>query len=103
MPGPRSGGAGADWIGSGLLEPTSELFHLGPGVRRDERIRGGTMNRFDYHRPTSVDAAVAARAAAADGTYLAGGMTLIPTLKQGLAQPSDLVDLGAIGGLSGIR
>ncbi len=60
------------------------------------------MNSFDYHRPGSVEAAVAARAGAADGSYLAGGMTLIPTLKQGLAQPSDLVDLGGIEGLSGI-
>lgn len=60
------------------------------------------MNGFDYHRPDSLEAAVSARTAAADGAYLAGGMTLIPTLKQGLAQPSDLVDLGAIQGLSGI-
>jgi carbon-monoxide dehydrogenase medium subunit len=60
------------------------------------------MNGFDYHRPESLEAAVAARMGAADGAYLAGGMTLIPTLKQGLAQPSDLVDLGAIPGLAGI-
>ena len=60
------------------------------------------MNAFDYHRPDSHQAAVAARAAAADGAYLAGGMTLIPTLKQGLAQPSDLIDLAAIPGLAGI-
>ncbi|HVN00631.1 MAG TPA: xanthine dehydrogenase family protein subunit M [Caulobacteraceae bacterium] len=60
------------------------------------------MNGFDYHRPATVDAAVAARRAAADGAYLAGGMTLIPTLKQGLAQPSDLIDLGAVAGLAGV-
>ncbi|HSV01785.1 MAG TPA: xanthine dehydrogenase family protein subunit M [Phenylobacterium sp.] len=60
------------------------------------------MNGFDYHRPESLEAAVAARRAAADGAYLAGGMTLIPTLKQGLAEPSDLIDLGAIRGLAGI-
>ena len=60
------------------------------------------MNAFDYHRPESLEAAVAARAKAADGAYLAGGMTLIPTLKQGLAQPSDLIDLGAVAGLAGI-
>jgi carbon-monoxide dehydrogenase medium subunit len=61
------------------------------------------MQDFAYHRPESVDAAVAARRSAADGAYLAGGMTLIPTLKQGLAQPSDLVDLGALKNLAGIR
>ena len=33
---------------------------------------------------------------AADGKLLAGGHTLIPTLKQRLAQPSDIIDLGAI-------
>lgn len=60
------------------------------------------MNGFDYHRPESVDAAVKARRSAADGLYLAGGMTLIPTLKQGLAAPSDLIDLGAVPDLSGI-
>lgn len=60
------------------------------------------MNSFDYHRPQTLEDAVSARRSAADGVYLAGGMTLIPTLKQGLAQPSDLVDLGAVPGLAGI-
>jgi len=61
------------------------------------------MYEFNYQRPTSLDAATKAVAAADDGNYLAGGMTLIPTMKQRLAQPSDLIDLGAIGELSGIR
>jgi carbon-monoxide dehydrogenase medium subunit len=61
------------------------------------------MQDFAYHRPASVDAAVAARKAAADGAYLAGGMTLLPTLKQGLAAPSDLVDLGSVAGLAGVQ
>jgi len=61
------------------------------------------MYDFNYQRPTSLDAAAKAVAAAEDGKYLAGGMTLIPTMKQRLAQPSDLVDLGAIAELSGIR
>ena len=61
------------------------------------------MYEFNYQRPTSADAAVEAVAAAEDGKFLAGGMTLIPTMKQRLAQPSDLVDLGAIGELAGIR
>src|SRR6267143_229890 len=34
---------------------------------------------------------------------LAGGMSLIPTLKQQLASPAALVDLGGIGELRGIR
>ena len=61
------------------------------------------MRDFAYHRPGSVADAVSQRRAAADGAYLAGGMTLIPTLKQRLAQPSDLVDLGALKDLVGVR
>ncbi|WPZ33052.1 xanthine dehydrogenase family protein subunit M [Thalassobaculum sp. OXR-137] len=60
------------------------------------------MYDFAYHKPSSVADAVAARSGAEDGTYVAGGMTLVPTLKQRLAQPSDLVDLGGIGDLKGI-
>src|SRR3546814_4529440 len=61
------------------------------------------MYDFTLRRPASVDAAVAAIAGASDGKIMAGGMTLIPTLKQRLASPSDIVDLGAIKDLKGIR
>src|SRR5688572_581285 len=37
MPGPRSQGAVVDRTGAESVEPTSEPFHLGPGIRRDER------------------------------------------------------------------
>ena len=60
------------------------------------------MYDFEYHRPDSLASAVALRGGAADGTYLAGGMTLIPTLKQRLASPSDIIDLAAIPGLAGV-
>ena len=45
------------------------------------------MYAFDYHRPASVAEAVSLLQGAADGKLLAGGQTLIPTLKQRLAQP----------------
>ncbi len=61
------------------------------------------MNTFGYHRATSLAAASAALRAAADGRALAGGMTLLPTMKLGFAQPSDIVDLGAVVELRGIR
>lgn len=61
------------------------------------------MYAFTYQRPTTLDAAITARAAASEGRYLAGGMTLIPTLKQRLASPSDLIDLAAVPGLTGIE
>jgi len=61
------------------------------------------MHAFDYHRPSSLADAVALRAKAADGVYLAGGMTLLPTMKQGLAAPSDVIDLGGLPGASGVE
>lgn len=61
------------------------------------------MYDFAYHKPKSVADAIATVKKASEGKYMAGGMTLIPTLKQRLAQPSDVVDLGAIGDLRGIK
>ncbi len=60
------------------------------------------MNNFDYVRPSSVAAASQALLGA-NATALAGGHTLIPTMKQRLAKPSTLVDLGGIAELKGIR
>jgi carbon-monoxide dehydrogenase medium subunit len=59
------------------------------------------MYEFDYNRPTSLDDA-ASRLSDADAKLVAGGMTLIPTLKMRLAKPSQLIDLGAIAALKGI-
>ena len=61
------------------------------------------MYEFAYHRPGTVAEAVSLLQGATDGRFLAGGHTLIPTLKQRLASPSDLIDLGAIAELKGIR
>jgi aerobic carbon-monoxide dehydrogenase medium subunit len=61
------------------------------------------MYDFAYQRATSRDDAAAKLAAADDGVYLAGGMTLLATMKLRLAAPSDLVDLAGIGDLAGIR
>ena len=60
------------------------------------------MYEFDYHRPASLQDVQARLAEADDGKLVAGGMTLIPTLKQRLASPSDLIDLGALEDLKGI-
>ena len=54
------------------------------------------MYDFNYHKPGSLADAASAIAGAEDGKLVAGGMTLIPTMKQRLAAPSDLVDLGGI-------
>ena len=61
------------------------------------------MHDFQYHRASSLDDAAGKLKAAADGTLVAGGMTLLPTLKLRLAAPSDLVDIGGIAELSGIK
>ncbi len=61
------------------------------------------MYDFNYHRPGNVADAAAALSGADDGKFMAGGQTLIPTFKQRLANPSDVVDLGAIKELSGIE
>jgi len=60
------------------------------------------MYGFEYHRPGSVADAASAVSNASEGKILAGGQTLLPTMKQRLASPSDLVDLGGIAELSGI-
>ena len=61
------------------------------------------MENFKYHRPATTTAAAALLKKAKDGKYLAGGHTLIPTMKQGLATPTDVIDLTAIKNFSGIK
>ena len=61
------------------------------------------MYDFDYHRPATLDAAAALISADDDFKLLAGGMSLIPSLKLRLARYSGLVDLGAVASLNGIR
>ena len=60
------------------------------------------MYQFNYRKASSVEHAANLRANAEDGVYLAGGMTLIPTLKQRLAAPSDVIDVGGLDDLRGI-
>jgi carbon-monoxide dehydrogenase medium subunit len=60
------------------------------------------MYAFDYHRPASVNEAAGALKATAGAKVLAGGQTLIPTMKLRLAQPGHVVDLGGIAELRGI-
>ena len=62
-----------------------------------------TMYDFAYSRPSSLEDAASALSAQGDFKLLAGGMSLIPTLKLRLARYSGLVDLGGITGLNGIK
>jgi aerobic carbon-monoxide dehydrogenase medium subunit len=61
------------------------------------------MYDFAYHRPKSLADAVNGLKGKPDGKAMAGGMTLIPTLKQRLARPSDVVDLADLKDLVGIK
>ena len=58
---------------------------------------------FDYQRPSSVQEAVKALASTKDAKILAGGHSLLPLMKIGLAQPTTLIDIGAIASLREIR
>lgn len=58
------------------------------------------MYRFDYEKPTSLEAAVAA--VAAGGQALAGGQTLLASMKQRLMQPEKLIDLSSLKDIQGI-
>ena len=60
------------------------------------------MYDFTYHRASDVADAVGKVNAAEEGLFLAGGHTLLPTLKLRLARPSDLVDLQDVGDLRGV-
>lgn len=60
------------------------------------------MYETTYHRPSSVEDAVALFKKGSDAKYLAGGHTLLPVMKQRLAQPSDVIDLAKIPALVGI-
>jgi len=60
------------------------------------------MYDVDYVRPASLADAAARMAANPEARLMSGGMTLIPTLKQRLAQPSEVVHIGALEELRGI-
>jgi aerobic carbon-monoxide dehydrogenase medium subunit len=61
------------------------------------------MYDFAYHRPSSVRQAVNLLTKVSDAKLLAGGQTLIPTMKQRLASPANLIDLSLVEELVGIE
>jgi carbon-monoxide dehydrogenase medium subunit len=61
------------------------------------------MYEFAYHKPKSVAEAASLIASKPDGKLMSGGQTLIPTLKQRLASPTDVVDLSGLAELKGIK
>jgi len=61
------------------------------------------MHAFNYHRPTTLDEAAGLLSQLEEGSLLAGGQSLLPTMRQRLAAPSDLIDLAGIAELRGIQ
>ena len=61
------------------------------------------MYETNYHRASSVADAAKLIKKSDDGKLLSGGMTLIPTMKQRLAAPSDLIDLAHIAAMKGVK
>ena len=61
------------------------------------------MYEFTYSKASSVDDAESQFGASDEGKYMSGGMTLLPTLKQRLARPSNVIDLAEVPDLAGIE
>ena len=61
------------------------------------------MYSITYHRASSIDEATALFGKGKEARYLAGGHTLIPVMKQRLASPSDVIDIGTIKDLVGVE
>src|SRR5690349_16797310 len=61
------------------------------------------MHAFQYHRPGSTKDALALGKQKSDGKYLAGGQSLVQAMKLRLSSPTDLIDLGTIRDLAGIK
>ena len=55
-----------------------------------------------YHKASSATDAASLLSGAEDGKVLAGGQTLIPTMKARLAAPSDLIDVSGISEMKGV-
>ena len=61
------------------------------------------MASMTYHRPASVAEAAKLAAGDPDARVLAGGQSVLPSMKLGLLAPSAFIDLGGIAELQGIR
>lgn len=61
------------------------------------------MYEFTYSKASSLDDATSQFGTAEEGKYMSGGMTLLPTLKQRLARPSNVIDLAEVPDMAGIE
>jgi carbon-monoxide dehydrogenase medium subunit len=61
------------------------------------------MSQFNFASPSSTADAAKLFKGASDPKFVAGGQSLLPTIRLGLATPSDLIDLHSIGDLAVIK
>jgi aerobic carbon-monoxide dehydrogenase medium subunit len=61
------------------------------------------MHAFQYHRPASSKEAIGLAGQKSEGRYLAGGQSLVQAMKLRLSSPTDLIDLGTLKELAGIK
>src|SRR6186713_1978370 len=61
------------------------------------------MHAFEYHRPASTKDALSLGSGKEEARYLAGGQSLVQAMKLRLSSPTDLIDLGTIKDLTGIK
>ncbi len=61
------------------------------------------MHAFEYHRPASSKDALSLIKGKSEARFLAGGQSLVQAMKLRLSAPSDLIDLGTIKELAGIK
>ena len=61
------------------------------------------MYQFNYKKVETIEEAVNELSANPESKILAGGMTLIPTMKQRLASPEQLIDIRNIKELNFIK
>jgi carbon-monoxide dehydrogenase medium subunit len=61
------------------------------------------MYNFTYHRASGLRQATNLLGKLEEAKLIAGGQTLLPTMKQRLAAPANLIDLGKVDGIAGIE
>src|SRR6185295_13097611 len=67
------------------------------------RVKETTMYAFTYHRASGLRQATNMLGKLEDPKLLAGGQTLLPTMKQRLASPANLIDLASVEGMNAIE
>jgi carbon-monoxide dehydrogenase medium subunit len=61
------------------------------------------MYQFNYHKASSLADATSAAAKSSDARLLAGGQTLLASMKLRLVSPADVIDLSGVPELKGIK